>query len=108
METPAKPEDDRLTAETPLDLSVVIPAFNEEGAVRAEVEVVHGILAKSGKRFEIIVVDDGSTDRTAAEAALAPCRLIRQKENRGYGASLKRGIAEAKSDVIVITDADGT
>jgi glycosyltransferase involved in cell wall biosynthesis len=105
---PSPPASTPDTAVGELDLTVVIPAFNEEGAVRREVERLHAILTKAGLRFEIIVVDDGSSDRTAEEAAQAPCRLLRQRENRGYGASLKHGIAEARSEIVAITDADGT
>lgn len=90
------------------DLSIVIPAFNEEGAVRAEVEHIDAVLRGAGIKFEIIVVDDGSSDKTADEAAKAPCRLLRQGTNRGYGAALKRGIFEAKAPIVAITDADGT
>jgi glycosyltransferase involved in cell wall biosynthesis len=54
------------------------------------------------------VVDDGSSDGTADAVAGLPCRVIRSKTNCGYGASLKRGIREARSDLILITDADGT
>ena len=93
---------------TPPDVTVVIPAFNEEGAVRDEVEALHRVMTALGRPFEILVVDDGSTDDTASEAAKAPCRVLRQPENRGYGAALKRGIRAARSERVIITDADGT
>jgi glycosyltransferase involved in cell wall biosynthesis len=90
-------------------ISVVIPAFNEERAVRATVESVRAILAKiDAGNAEVIVVDDGSSDRTAEEAEGAGARVIRKPQNIGYGHSLKIGIAAAKNDTIVITDADGT
>jgi glycosyltransferase involved in cell wall biosynthesis len=57
---------------------------------------------------EIIVVDDGSSDETASEAARAGARVLRHLENRGYGASIKDGIGAASYETIVITDADGT
>lgn len=90
-------------------ISVVIPAFNEERAVRATVENVRAVLAKiDAGNAEVIVVDDGSSDRTAEEAESAGARVIRKPQNIGYGHSLKIGITAAKNDVIVITDADGT
>ncbi len=101
-------EGERSGPDDGVDVSVVIPAFNEEGGIAATVDSVHAVLSGTGRRFEILVVDDGSTDGTAAIAATKPCRLLRQPANRGYGATLKAGIAAARSDLIVITDADGT
>lgn len=90
------------------DVTVVIPAYNEENAIAEEVCGIHEVLEGTGLKFEIIVVDDGSTDATAERAASAPCRVIKQPGNRGYGASLKRGFDAARSDRVIITDADGT
>jgi glycosyltransferase involved in cell wall biosynthesis len=90
------------------ECSVVIPAFNERGSIAETVTEVDRVLRTANLRFEVIVVDDGSTDGTADAAAATPCRVIRVKNNRGYGAALKRGIAAARSEVIAITDADGT
>lgn len=89
-------------------VSVIIPAFNEELAVREGIIELREILAESGVDGEIIVVDDGSKDRTALEAKAAGARVIQHRSNRGYGASLKTGIFAASHDVIAITDADGT
>ncbi len=89
-------------------VSVVIPAFNEAGHVAQQVRDVHEMMETTGWRFEIIVVDDGSRDGTAQEAATTGARVLRHKRNRGYGASLKRGIEAATFDWILITDADGT
>ncbi len=92
----------------PLRVSVVIPAYNEEAAVGAEVRNVRQTLQRFGIAHEIIVVDDGSGDRTAEEAVLAGARVLQHLRNRGYGASLKTGITAARYDMIAITDADGT
>ena len=89
-------------------VSVVIPAYNEGEHVAGQVIAVREVLARSGWPFEIIVVDDGSTDRTAAEADSTGARVLRRPRNRGYGAAIKLGIRHAKHDWILITDADGT
>jgi glycosyltransferase involved in cell wall biosynthesis len=88
---------------------VVIPAYNEAGAVAETVGAVRTTLSTAGfQDFEILVVDDGSADGTGHEAADAGARVIVNAHNLGYGASLKRGIAAATHDTIVMTDADMT
>jgi len=89
-------------------VSVVIPAYNEEAAVGAQIKAIRRVLSVAGTPHEILVVDDGSNDRTAAEAVAAYARVLRHPENRGYGASIKTGIKAASHDRIVIIDADGT
>src|SRR5690606_38954768 len=89
-------------------VSVVIPAYNEAAHLAAEVRAVEAVMRETGWDFEIIVVDDGSSDGTAEEGIRAGARVLRHKRNRGYGAALKRGIAAARFDWILITDADGT
>lgn len=89
-------------------VSVVIPAYNEELAVAEQVRSIERILASQSIPHEIIVVDDGSDDNTAAEALGTGIRVLQHPKNRGYGASLKTGILAAKYEVIVICDADGT
>ncbi|MGE5139109.1 MAG: glycosyltransferase family 2 protein [Rudaea sp.] len=89
-------------------VSVVIPAYNEQGAVCAEVEAVERVLQHHGVIHEIIVVDDGSSDATAEEASKTGARVLRHLDNRGYGASIKSGVDAARYDLIVIIDADGT
>ncbi|MEE3329955.1 MAG: glycosyltransferase family 2 protein [Myxococcota bacterium] len=89
-------------------VSVVVPAYNEEGAVLDGLRETQAILDKLEIETELIVVNDGSTDRTAEIARDAGFRVLDQPENRGYGAALKAGIEAAKFEIIVITDADGT
>ncbi len=89
-------------------VSVVIPAFNEAGAIEESVRSVLSVMQNSGIDFELIVVDDGSTDRTGELSEAAGAQVLMLPENRGYGAALKAGIARAKHEIIVITDADGT
>ncbi len=88
--------------------SVIIPAYNEEGGIRGVLEEVERVLQGNAYDFEIIVVDDGSTDRTAKIVRETSARLLEQPANRGYGASLKLGIKQAAYEWIVIVDADGT
>ncbi len=91
-----------------LSLSVVIPAYNEEGAVRETIEDVMNTLKPTGIPFEVIVVDDGSEDNTRAEAEAAGAIVHANQVNSGYGASLKRGVKAAKYEYVAIMDADGT
>ena len=89
-------------------ISVVIPAFNEEAGIAAVIAELRRILEEQQVSPEIIVIDDGSTDGTARNALSAGARLLQHRSNRGYGAALKSGIANASNELIVITDADGT
>ena len=91
-----------------LTLSVVIPAFNEEGAVRSGVEHVLKVLKDNNISGEVVVVNDGSTDNTLAEAQASGARIITYPDNVGYGFALKTGIAGTDSDYVAILDADGT
>jgi glycosyltransferase involved in cell wall biosynthesis len=88
--------------------SVVIPCFNEAGGIASVVTGVRESLAAAGLEHEILVVDDGSTDLSLEQAQSAGARVLRHRSNRGYGAALKTGIANAAHEVIVILDADGT
>lgn len=90
------------------DITAVIPAYNEEAAIIPTVEGVRGALRESGYGFEIIVVDDGSSDSTAGAAEGAGAKVIRHPANRGYGRSLLSGIEAAANDCILIIDADGS
>jgi len=90
-------------------ITVVVPAFNEESAIAHTVnEIRRTLVDMEVEEFEIIIVDDGSTDATADEGIKAGARVLTHPHNVGYGHSLKTGIKEAKYDSIVITDADMT
>ncbi len=91
-----------------VDLAVVIPAFNERNGIRNTIAQIQGALAGEPYTVEVVVVDDGSADGTAAEAEAAGARVVRHPTNRGYGAALKTGIAATDSEFVVIIDADGT
>lgn len=89
-------------------VTVVIPAYNEENAVGQTLAALKTALKAVRRPHEIVVVDDGSTDRTAETAAAAGVRVIRHPLNSGYGQSLLTGIEAAQYDTVAITDADGT
>jgi glycosyltransferase involved in cell wall biosynthesis len=103
---------DRLSAvevSAPTDeITIVVPAFNEEQGISAQIQRIHEIMGQTHWRYEVVVVDDGSTDGTGPAAANHRVRLIRVPENRGYGAAIKRGVREARTELILIIDADGT
>ncbi len=90
------------------DISVIIPAYNEEAGIGQVLAEVEEVMRGSGLDFEIIVVNDGSTDRTAEIVQKTGAVLLEQPANRGYGASLKLGIHRAKFERVLILDADGT
>ncbi|MHB8509079.1 MAG: dolichyl-phosphate beta-glucosyltransferase [Candidatus Dormibacteria bacterium] len=100
-------------AETPLvlDLSVVLPAYNEANRVPATIRAVSAYLAGSGMRTELLVVDDGSSDGTAAaveelaQEGIA-VRLLRHTNNRGKGAAVRTGVLESRGAAVLFSDAD--
>ena len=76
-------------------ISVVIPAYNEETSVASTVSRADALLKRLRVKHEIIVVNDASTDRTAAVLRRSRARVITHVRNKGYGASLKTGIRKA-------------
>lgn len=111
MPDAADPPDDALQGDPTVDLSIVIPAYNEAERLPRTVADVRDHLAADGASWEIIVVSDGSTDGTAA--ALAPLaaadpriRLIDERPNRGKGFAVRRGILAARGRRILFSDAD--
>ena len=91
--------------------SIVIPAYNEGARISNALEEVTGFIRKRGWSAEVIVVDDGSRDRTPALvrdfAVEAPeVRLLQNPGNRGKGYSVRHGILQARGDVALFTDAD--
>ena len=89
-------------------VSIIIPAFNEEDGIGEVLDSIRQTIDQNGIKGEIIVVDDGSTDRTAEVVTSRNVRLVQHEANRGYGATLKTGIRHAEYDLMLITDADGT
>lgn len=89
-------------------ISVILPAYNEEDCILETIDGVASALSSAGLPHEIIVIDDGSTDRTAELAKTRNVQLIRHKRNLGVGAARKSGIQNSKGNVVVTTDVDGT
>ncbi|HIK55052.1 MAG TPA: glycosyltransferase family 2 protein [Synechococcales cyanobacterium M55_K2018_004] len=89
--------------------SIVIPVYNEEEAIAQTLDDLQGVLKQVASPYEVVVVDDGSSDRTGEILSRrSDIRLIQHTANRGYGAALKTGIRAARYPIIAITDADGT
>ena len=89
-------------------VTIVIPALNEEPGIGATLRALNAVTQSMGRPVEVIVVNDGSTDRTPEIAAEYGARVIAHPVRSGYGHALKTGIRAATHDLIVITDADGT
>jgi glycosyltransferase involved in cell wall biosynthesis len=88
-------------------ISIIIPAFNEEKRLPSTLATIRGYLATGAWEFsEIVVVDDGSSDGTAAVAASAGARVLRNPGNRGKGYSVRHGILEAQGEWALFSDAD--
>jgi len=94
-----------------VDLSVIVPAYNEELRLVPTLERLHAYLAAQPLRYEILVVDDGSKDKTcdvveAAMTTIPHLLLVRQFPNRGKGAAVRRGMLAARGQIRVMCDAD--
>jgi dolichol-phosphate mannosyltransferase len=92
-------------------LSLIIPAYNEEAGIRAAVREADEALERLTAIYEVLIVDDGSTDATAEVAASAAwgrpnVRVLSHRTNRGYGAALRTGFEAARFDRVAFTDAD--
>jgi glycosyltransferase involved in cell wall biosynthesis len=94
-----------------VEISAVMPAFNEEANLEQSVGRMAAALSRHARAFEVVVVDDGSRDGTAAvleglKATYPNLRVIRHPVNRGYGAALRSGFAAARYPWIFLMDAD--
>jgi glycosyltransferase involved in cell wall biosynthesis len=87
----------------PSQVSIVIPAFNEGGVIAQVVQA----FSSAAPWHEIIVVDDGSSDDTGAQAAAEGARVVRHPYNKGNGAAVKTGIRSATGEFMMIVDGDG-
>jgi glycosyltransferase involved in cell wall biosynthesis len=93
------------------ELSIVIPSFNEEMRLPTTLAQIAAYIRASGRDAEVIVVDDGSRDRTADvarsfQAEIPGLRVVANDENRGKGYSVRHGMTEARGRIVLFTDAD--
>ncbi len=93
-------------------LSVFFPAYNEQANIKNTVQKALPIIDKIAGKWEVLIINDGSSDRTseiAESLALKDrrIRVINHKVNRGYGAALKSGLYDSKYSWVVFTDSDG-
>jgi dolichyl-phosphate beta-glucosyltransferase len=93
------------------DLSIIIPSYNEEARLPETLRRIAEYLPTLGLRTEVLVVDDGSMDRTAAVAEsfrgkLSGLRVLSNGPNRGKGYSVRHGMLESQGDLVLFTDAD--
>jgi dolichyl-phosphate beta-glucosyltransferase len=106
MSTAAAGSDGR-----PIELSIIVPSYNEELRLPNSLDRIAAYVTESGRCTEVLVVDDGSKDKTAAVAAayadrIANLRVLKNGENRGKGYSVRHGMLEARGKVVLFTDAD--
>jgi len=96
-----------------MKLSVIIPAYNEEGRIRKTLLTMDGYLSQVHYEYEILVVNDGSKDSTASlvrsmEGKVKNLRLVDNQENHGKGWVVRQGMLEAKGDWRLFMDADNS
>lgn len=95
-----------------MELSIVIPVYNEEDNVEPLIGEIEGVLAAAKKTYEIIAVDDGSKDRTfmmlrQLHRTRSRLKIVRLKRNFGQTAAMAAGLAYAKGEIIIVMDGDG-
>ena len=93
-------------------LSIIIPAYNEEKRIGATLDKIHSFFKTKNYDFEVMIVDDGSTDRTAGVVAASglakegKLSILKNRSNRGKGFSVKNGILNSNGEYLLFTDAD--
>jgi glycosyltransferase involved in cell wall biosynthesis len=98
---------EKMENKSSVEISVIVPVYHEETVIASVVRNIREVLDKVGKKYEIIVVDDGSQDSTASHAREAGARVISHPYNMGNGASVKTGIRHARGKILVMLDGDG-
>ncbi len=94
--------------DTDVYVSIIVPAYNEAAAIEADIGAIITAMESSGYSYEVIVVDDGSTDGTGELAEGMGVSVLRLPENKGVGVARTRGVKAARGEIIVMTDADNT
>jgi len=89
-------------------ISIIVPAYNEEKSIQKVIKDINISMKNTSFKYEIIVIDDCSEDKTKIIAKKTGVKVIEHLNNRGYGASLKTGFFEAAYDWGIIIDADGS
>jgi glycosyltransferase involved in cell wall biosynthesis len=89
-------------------LSVVVPVYNEEPTVGDVVRRIRAVLKQAGFRFEVLVVDDYSRDRSPKLAAEQGAKVYQLREHMGKGFALRAGFSKAKGDLVATIDSDGS
>jgi len=89
-------------------VSIIVPAYNEAGAIETDLEAIIAAMDSSRYTYEVIVVDDGSTDGTGDLAEAMGVTVLRHPENKGVGVARTNGVRAASGEIIVMTDADNT
>jgi dolichyl-phosphate beta-glucosyltransferase len=92
-------------------LTIIVPSYNEQLRLPSSLELIASYIQKSGRKTEVLVVDDGSKDKTAAvaeafRAQIPLLRVVANGENRGKGYSVRHGMQEARGEIVLFTDAD--
>jgi glycosyltransferase involved in cell wall biosynthesis len=90
------------------EISIVVPAYNEEEGIKSVVQGIIETVESTDIEYELIIVNDGSTDNTSRMVEGLSVKLINHQKNKGYGAALKTGIRNSKYENVLIIDADGT
>jgi len=98
-------------SEQAFDLSIIVPSYNEELRLPSSLDQIAAYIAGSRRRTEVLVVDDGSRDKTAEVAAsyarrIAHLTVLKNGQNRGKGYSVRHGMLVARGQVVLFTDAD--
>jgi len=92
-----------------ITISIIVPVYNEEKTIAQVIRRLKEAISNTNYKYEIIVINDGSTDMTSKILSnIKDIKIIHNNLNRGYGSSIKTGIESAKEEYILMIDADGT